>query len=306
MVVALSSSGKVTVAHGWPMDTVVVHLGEGDVGMEPFGIAPFGDDLAIANHTRKTIALFRSGQKIEVDVEPHAHSVTAADFDGDGQPDLAVNDMAGRRALILWGPDFSKTTAAPSGSKGFAYLNVAAADFDGDGKPDLAIADWPQSEVSVLLNAGHRTFSAPTLLPLSNPAFYVVAGDLDGDGKADLAVAMFGGAIADSSRDGLAFLKGDGHGGFAKPQLLESGPGPTMLALANGVLAVCDQGGQQVLVYSNRLQNKEVVRTQGKPTGIALGDLDGDGKPDLAVATGDAVEIFLTRASSGDGGLHPP
>jgi hypothetical protein len=276
----------------------------GKFGVEPFGAAVLGRGLVIANHTQKqltTVSPDGSTRVVPLPIEPHAHSVAAADLDGDGQLDLVVNDMGGRRAVVLWGPRFEATTAVPSGSKGHAYLNVAAADLDGDGKPDLAIADWPRSEVSVLINAGGRAFRAPRVIELPNPAFYVVAADFDGDGKADLAVATYSGSSADPSRDGLVFLKGDGRGGFARPVNLPAGPAPTMLAVGDvdgdGVadLAVCEQGGKQVTVHFNRLRSTEVVHTQASPTSIALGDLDGDGKADLAVATGDAVELFLTK-----------
>ena len=68
-------------------------------------------------------------------------AVATGDFNGDGNPDIAVTDMANNRVLILLGNGdgtFQTPVAYPTGSNPVALV---AQDFDGDGQPDLAVVN---------------------------------------------------------------------------------------------------------------------------------------------------------------------
>ena len=253
-------------------------------------------DLVIANHEEKFVTLafgpsYARASRIPVDVVPHAHFAAVADLDGDGKPDLVLNDMGGRRVVVLWGKGdgtFPATTSGATGSKGYAYIDVAVL-----GRR-LFVPSWPQPELAVLSVRG-RVLTREALLPLPNPSFFAVTmGN-------DVAVAMFSGAVADLSRDGIALFSN----GAGAPALVRSGPGPTSLATGDidgdgrPDLAVCDQGGDAVTVLLGGPKGlrpaEDLVRVGAAPVALALGDLDGDGKADLAVAVQDAVIVFLTR-----------
>jgi hypothetical protein len=120
-----------------------------------------------------------------------ATSVCAADFDNDGDLDLAcANDWTNRVSVLLNQGDgtFAPQSQYPVG--GSHPVSICAADLDGDGDIDLTTAN-DHGTVSVIYNLGNGTFdyepwvwSIPDVPPLS-----ICAADLDGDGDMDLATA---------------------------------------------------------------------------------------------------------------------
>ena len=136
-------------------------------------------------------------------------SVTAADFDGDADLDLAFTDFWGQAVGVLLNTGtgtFGPATIYPVAGQA-AY--VATGDFNGDGKPDLAVANsYAGSYVSILLGTGGGSFAPPVNYPVGgNPAALAIA-DFNGDGKQDLAVA-------NRSSGTVSILLGAGTGSFA-------------------------------------------------------------------------------------------
>jgi hypothetical protein len=248
-------------------------------------------------------------------------SVAIGDLNGDGQPDLVTTNIggdvnasplpAGTVSVLLGngGGTYSATTPYPTGS--VIPLSVAIGDLNGDGKLDLAVANYgdPVSGVgtiSVFPGAGDGTFSAATQYPTGTGlpgAQSVAIGDLNGDGRLDLVVAdasnripillgqVGGGFLAQTP---LTFLGLNNLSSVAIADL--NGDGRLDLALANYGVSPGDAGKVSVLIANVgggfSIQN---LPTGTNSSSVAIGDLNGDGHLDLAVANAgsNTVSVLL-------------
>lgn len=190
-------------------------------------------------------------------------------------------------------------------------------DFDGDGYPDLAVANagdylTETGTVSVLRNLGNGTF-APKIDYLSGMhSASITIGDFDGDNKPDLAVANFG--VSPEYLSTVSVLRNRGDGTFASMVEFNTGTQCRSLTAADFDgdgrldLAVTSHGTAPSFVHGVRIlrnvANDTFVpwsecATGRVPTSVAAGDLDGDGRPDLVVASGSDASVWLLRNRGG-------
>jgi hypothetical protein len=254
-----------------------------DAGLRPTGslVADFnGDrkpDLAVANcftsvnsATGDPIASsdvrvllgdgaggFRRGPAPPLPAGAMTCSLASADFNG-GAPDLAVAISSGHAVAILLGDGAGGFTAATPVAVGGAPTSVVAADVSGNGRADLVVpvadSTGRVTAIEVLLGNGSGGFAEAPGSPvgiLAGKSLSVAVADLTGDGRPDLIVA-------NTNRNELSLLRGDGTGGFARAETIASARGPRA---------------------------------------IASGDFDGNGKPDLAALTSNGVAVLLGDSS---------
>src|SRR6266702_1159934 len=159
-------------------------------------------------------------------------------------------------------PLFNPQTEYVAGSQQ-GPSNIVVGDFNGDGKPDLAVSNVFSNTVSVLLGNGDGTFLPALNFPVGANPWYFALGDFNSDGILDLAVADYGCSqeCHPSPSNTVLVLLGNGDGTFR--------PAPN-LTVGNG------------------------------PAGVAVADLNGDGKPDLVVANFDDNTLSVLL-SNGDG-----
>ncbi|MBA3387214.1 MAG: VCBS repeat-containing protein [Chthoniobacterales bacterium] len=113
----------------------------------------------------------------------------AADFNGDGKPDLAGSGLQAASVMLNNGNGtFGPKTDYPVGDY---TQDVAAGDFNGDGKMDLVITiQSPQQSLAFLPGTGTGNFRAPTFFPNASgfDSPQVLASDINNDAKLDVVI----------------------------------------------------------------------------------------------------------------------
>ena len=117
-------------------------------------------------------------------------ALATADFNRDGNLDLAITDQFAGTAIILLGDGhgaYSAVGGTPPSTGAYPDA-IATGDFNRDLKQDLAIANHDSNTVTILLGNGDGTFSAGASLNTGVYPNAVTVGDFNGDRRLDLAV----------------------------------------------------------------------------------------------------------------------
>lgn len=241
--------------------------------------------------------------------------VATGDFNGDGRLDISAGRVALDDVAVVLGNGDGTFGAELLYPAGISPLSVAVADFNRDGRQDLAVLDanWhdfvpdpiPEGSLSILFGNGDGTFGAPVQYPSGGGALAMAVGDFNGDGAPDAVIANSHGRDGEASD--LAVFLNDGTGALGSPTILAldvadyypyGWTSPAALAVDD----VTGDGRADIAVAIRGLLYREPTPIPGKLTVIA-GNGDGTFQAGFTVVEGEDASSLTIGDLNGDGRL---
>ena len=223
-------------------------------------------------------------------------SLALADYDGDGDLDIAHSNYDSQNLVVL----INNGAGAFGGSTSYSTLGSAdaieAADFTGDGAPDIVLGG--SGFVRLMVNNGDATFSAPVTYDLATTAIDIHPVDLNRDTRNDLVTANADGTVSVLMNVGGAFTLDSFPISVAQLRSVTAGDFD-----GDGVedVAAVDSANMLYMLEGDDLGGLTVASTIGtnnEPWELDAIDMNLDGLPDLVVSSLD--ERSLVLPSSGD------
>jgi len=292
-------------------------------------------DLAVASYAAGTASLYRNlgssgiitsnsfAPKIDLAAGFSPIALALADLDGDGRLDLVLANHYGPTISIC------RNTSSPGAISfaprvGYPALSgphgLAVQDLNGDGKPEIVVANnghasgttvsvFPNNSVPGTIGLGTRFELAAGQQPV-----FVAITDVDGDGTPDVI------AISHLSYE-MSVMRNLGTGGvfgpasFAPRVNFTTGTTPHGLVTADldadgrPDVIVANNGGNSASVFRNTstpgvINSNSFAPRVDLPSGVGpnsagVGDINGDGRPDLAISHTTGVTLYLNATTPG-------
>lgn len=274
-------------------------------------------DVVVANAGSNTVSILRGngdgslGGRKDYATGAVPSSVIVAEINLDNRPDLAVVNRYGNSVSIMIGKGDGTFYPRADFATGKLPYAAALSDVNRDGKRDLLVTSCFDRDVFLLQGNGDGTFRPKVLYATAKRSCGSVFGNLHPDGLAGVIEPHRYGYLVS-----IQLVGDDGSPGMRSELLSGKGPrcvrtgdingdGVPDLAVANGGHKPGEPGS--VFIYLGRgtgaFDAKTSYATGNASHSLALGDLNGDGKVDMAVLNGSydfggSVSVLL---GNGDG-----
>jgi hypothetical protein len=263
---------------------------------------------------------FRAAPGSPIKVPERSSEMVLRDFTGDGKVDVALASHDSYGVTLFFGDGDGGFALAPHSSvimKEGQHPHthgLHAGDLNGDGIVDLVTINSDDNDVSVAFGDGKGGFTrADSSFAVGRGPYPGAVGDLNGDGHLDVITTSTDRRTPQqgASTPGLTVLFGNGRGGFHVE--------PVPLRTRHpGFVAVADVNGDRVPdLAATHLERSELTilvgdgrgrftETTGSPFDLghsawymAVADVNGDGKADVAAAAGEGVRLMLGDGRGG-------
>jgi hypothetical protein len=290
-------------------------------------------DLVVANFLSGSVSVFlqtapgsaqyQSGVSYSTGGNPN--EVALGDVNGDGKPDVIVADNASSGRIVILPQDPAnpgKFLTAVVLTTPNAASGLAVGDLNGDGKIDIAAAtsDGNGNNGALIVFYQDPATAGSFLTPVSVAAgaqpITVKMADMNGDGAVDLVAANLSAGTDGVGSSGVSVVLQDAAnpGSFLAPVTYAAQSGTIHLAIADidgdmkpdvvtANLGPSPSGSVSVLLQDptrpGTLQVAKSYGAFGQPLGVAVADLNGDGRPDIAIADGGTATVMLQATTPG-------
>ncbi|NLX23502.1 MAG: matrixin family metalloprotease [Phycisphaerae bacterium] len=256
----------------------------------------------------ETVGLVPVASHTEVQVGNAPTTLAMEDLDGDGVADMVVGCPVAQELWLRWNDGTGQFPIVATANSIGVYF-VLASDLNGDGFADIHGLDLAWNSVFVFLADGQGSFNMPDYYEVGQTPLAHTPADLDGDGHMDLAVANAG-------DDTISILMNLGDGTFGPHEVVAEASfamsivagdldGDSDLDLAFGnVGGQAEDGGVTVLLNQGNAAFAPATNWSGDllARDLALADMDGDGRLDLAAVERSAGSVFVLF-NDGSGGF---
>ena len=249
-----------------------------------------------------------SFERLDAVVGSPTTAIQARDLNADGRLDLVVS--GGQSVFVLTGQGDGRFDVTWSGAAGENPVDLAIADLDEDGLADLAVANHETDYVILLFGiAGgafeHRDHSR-LRVDVSPHPHAVRLHDIDSDGHADLLVD-------DRSPESIRLFRGRGDGTFSGATSIDVGGDPYRgMSLADvtgdGLADLFTPNPDHVAVLiaegDGSFWPRATLPAPFGPFSVVAADLNGDGRQDVAAASGEGAGSLATWHGLADGSFR--